>query len=603
MNILSVELRPLLHGEPWSYGNTITCVWNELQSQGHSVIRTSAEGFFGKHADDKLNTADVVIYQGADLIKPQYYLPEKSVIRLGSMTNFNITAIKQCKSVVVTNKALLLSVKAIHSDVCLIQNGIDIDKWAVLPEREEFTVGFSAHQLQQGKGFDLVQSACEKAGVKLKTALYPDTYIPYSKMYEEFYGNISCLVSASSSEGCSNTVMEALSCGIPVILTKVGYHGDTLTDGRNCLFTQRDSNHIAECITRLKNDAVLRNTLRMEGRKFAEVNHNHKEIAKMYLACLERSAGNTIKKAAPKKEIPQMPKLLFVADQRGWAYDNRCNELKKHLPEYDIDITYFHEMPAIDHDKYDLIYFAGYILIGEGRNIPRLKVVTSLAGMVTYTAEEAARYINQSFACSVFNRDHFRAIYEHTDSALFYIPNGVDTELFKPAELPKDLVIGWAGHSKHKGKRLDWLQVACKNMNVPLVIQDRDVNYIPHDKMPEFYHQLSCYACVSESEGSNNSILEAAACGVPIITTPCGNYQSIVQNDGGYILRSDLSDLEDKINLMKHAIRENMSHKLRIRILNGWTWKQRAKQYKEMFDYVLQNQIDGCKIRVIGEKL
>jgi len=328
----------------------------------------------------------------------------------------------------------------------------------------------------------------------------------------------------------------------------------------------------------------------MEGRKFAEVNHNHKEIAKMYLACLERSTGNTIKKAVQKKEIPQMPRLLFVADRRGWAYDNRCQELKKHLPEYDIDITYFHDLPTIEHDKYDLIYFAGYTLIGEGRNIPRQKVVTSLAGMVTYTAEEAARYVNQSFACSVFNREHYKAIFPYTDTALFYIPNGVDTELFKPAELPKELVIGWAGNSKHKGKRLDWLQSACKNQNVPLIIQDRDVNYIPHDKMPEFYGQLSCYACVSESEGSNNSILEAAACGVPIITTPCGNYQSIVQNDGGYILRSDLSDLEDKINLMKHAIRENMSHKLRIRILSGWTWKQQAEQYKEVFNYVLQSQ-------------
>jgi glycosyltransferase involved in cell wall biosynthesis len=593
MNILSVELRPLMKGEPWSFGITSKPVWDYLRSQGHTVISTPAEEFHGKQATDKLNNADVVLYQNTELIKPQYYIPQKSVIRLGGIHKFNVTKLKSCHSVIVTNKALWqMMITVRHNCTYIVPNGIELDKHPLTSPPDDFIVGYAAHsQRAKLKGFDLVYSACQKACVRLKTAIYPDTYFPPERMYEDFYSKISCLVLPSSSEGCSNVVMEALAYGVPVITTITGYHGDCLAHLQNCIFITRDENHIAECISRLKNDATLYDTLRKNGRQFAEEHHDHKKVAEQYLEVFNTVPKEHITITTSKREIKEMPNVLLMADREGWAYDNRCQALKQHLSnEFNFDIAYFNQKPVIDYDKYDLIYFAGYMLIGQGRAIPRQKIVASLAGMVSYSPEEAARYINQACACSVFNHEHFAAVFPHTDTELFYIPNGVDVELFKPAELPEELIIGWAGNSKHKGKRLDKLQAICKKLNVKLIIQDRDVNYIPHTKMPEFYRQLSCFCCVSESEGSNNGILEAAACGVPILTTPCGNYNAIVQNDGGLILRDDLSDLELKINLMQNSHREAMGEKLRLRILGGWSWRIRAGEYKEMFQHALQTQ-------------
>lgn len=45
---------------------------------------------------------------------------------------------------------------------------------------------------------------------------------------------------------------------------------------------------------------------------------------------------------------------------------------------------------------------------------------------------------------------------------------------------------------------------------------------IPHYRMPQFYSKIDCYICASLHEGTPNPVLEAMACGVPVITTNVG---------------------------------------------------------------------------------
>ncbi len=324
MKILSIELRPLQHGEAWSWGKTSGPIWDYIISQGHEVARTGFEGFFGQQAIDKLDNADVVLYQNTDLIKPAYFIPEKSVIRLGNLQSFNLTALKQAKAVIATNQVLYDSIKSINGNITVIPNGIDLDKWEYVQKLPELVVGFSAHASQKSKGLELVQEGVAKAGAVLKTAIYPDTFIPYGRMYDEFYRKIGILISASANEGCSNVIMEALACGVPVILTKTGYHGETLTDKLNCLFTQRNGNDIARCINLLKNDPKLCATLRKNGREYAERHHNHKVVASQYLKVF--GAGDV------KEE--RKPVLNWQSGTQGYAHNNKVNRLIKCMPEF-----------------------------------------------------------------------------------------------------------------------------------------------------------------------------------------------------------------------------------------------------------------------------
>jgi len=54
-------------------------------------------------------------------------------------------------------------------------------------------------------------------------------------------------------EGTPNPALEALSCGLPVITTRVGNMSEIIIDGFNGYFTDRDEASLFEAIYRLKN--------------------------------------------------------------------------------------------------------------------------------------------------------------------------------------------------------------------------------------------------------------------------------------------------------------------------------------------------------------
>ena len=62
------------------------------------------------------------------------------------------------------------------------------------------------------------------------------------------------LISASVSEGLPNTVLEALACGLPVILSEIEPHQEIIKEGDvGCLFDQSSVQSLAEAIQKLNN--------------------------------------------------------------------------------------------------------------------------------------------------------------------------------------------------------------------------------------------------------------------------------------------------------------------------------------------------------------
>jgi glycosyltransferase involved in cell wall biosynthesis len=63
---------------------------------------------------------------------------------------------------------------------------------------------------------------------------------------------------------------------------------------------------------------------------------------------------------------------------------------------------------------------------------------------------------------------------------------------------------------------------------------------VPHDKIPEYLNKLKLLILPSYSEGLPNILLEAMACGTPVLVTPVGNIPDIIKNGkNGFILKEN----------------------------------------------------------------
>jgi len=102
--------------------------------------------------------------------------------------------------------------------------------------------------------------------------LAPDVHLfGYSDRIPELLNCMDLYVQSSFYEGFSNTVLEAMACGLPVLATDVGGTGDILTEGREGFFFRPDDvERLTALILRLAGDARLRRGLGECGRRRVE---------------------------------------------------------------------------------------------------------------------------------------------------------------------------------------------------------------------------------------------------------------------------------------------------------------------------------------------
>ena len=284
MKILSIEFTP-----NWSWGLIFTEISKRLNVE---FERT----FINKGNIINTSGVDMVFAQNVTLLK-KFQERLRTVCRMGGNYNFDgagkleplLHEMAKCYCIVATNKKLYEIAKAVNENVYLIPNGLDLDEWKPISDnvKRPFTVGFCGNiitpQYREYKGYDLVERACGNARVKLQTALYQDKQIPHDKMRELFYSQIDCIVHPTLGEGCSNTLMEAAACGIPIITTEVaGFHGELMKHGEDVLFCNRTINSIQKAVMLLRKDKKLRKKLALGARAFAEKHHDINTIAKQY---------------------------------------------------------------------------------------------------------------------------------------------------------------------------------------------------------------------------------------------------------------------------------------------------------------------------------
>ncbi|MCM8792431.1 MAG: glycosyltransferase family 4 protein [Candidatus Omnitrophica bacterium] len=196
---------------------------------------------------------------------------------------------------------------------------------------------------------------------------------------------------------------------------------------------------------------------------------------------------------------------------------------------------------------------------------------------------------------STFVKDTFLAKGFSKDK-LLQIPFGVDIERFKPT-LKNDKVfrIISVGISVRKGihyllKAVE--ELAIKDLDVWLIGKVSDdikpvlkryshrfkyLGPIPHDELYKYYSQGSVFVLTSIEEGLAFCILEAMACGLPVICSTNTGARDVVRDgiDGFIVPIRDVVSLKEKILfLYQHPeSAHQMGERARENIISSFTWQ------------------------------
>jgi len=322
-----------------------------------------------------------------------------------------------------------------------------------------------------------------------------------------------------------------------------------------------------------------------------------------------------------------MTDLLIVCDNRKWAFDSIAGSLKKELAKDDIrvDISYVKSKDDIKaacrrhenvlwmgwslairkalplHKKYfsKNVNFRDYVL--RPKTFSR-RPEDMLIGVHahhdwddrgTSPENDVAPPDNLIEVLRKFKRVNVvstRLYKIFKDSGLDNVSctlNGVDEDMFYPDKKlsgTKKLRVGYAGTRKRDWKEniTSLIDPLSKLDFVDLRLATPQDNYVPHSAMPRFYNDIDVYICASFSEGFSLSVLEASACGRPVVSTMVGGSRDLI-TDGhnGLFVKMDLEDIKEKLYYL-HRNRDKlieMGQNNRAEVEKKWSWKIRSRDW------------------------
>lgn len=190
--------------------------------------------------------------------------------------------------------------------------------------------------------------------------------------------------------------------------------------------------------------------------------------------------------------------------------------------------------------------------------------------------------------------------------------NGVDTDLFHPLETKRDdsntvfVSTGTLYHIKNHKLLIDAFSIVHRNnpnttlriigdgeLRSDLVAQVKSLNLENVVKfegnqsdVTRYLNMSDVYCCSSKVEGLPIAVLEAMACGLPVITTPAGGVVDIVKEGvNGFVIKANKELLAEKMSLIANdsQLLRKMGKKSRELALEH-DIKECVKGYETLYD-------------------
>jgi len=111
---------------------------------------------------------------------------------------------------------------------------------------------------------------------------------------------------------------------------------------------------------------------------------------------------------------------------------------------------------------------------------------------------------------------------------------------------------------------------------------------VPHEKMRSIYANSDVLLFPSIREGFSNVILEASACGLPVVCFNTSSFPEIVQHDKSGLLSNNLSEMKEHLEYLigNEEVRRKFSENARKKALE-FDWEMIAPKWAKLFEQVV----------------
>lgn len=327
--------------------------------------------------------------------------------------------------------------------------------------------------------------------------------------------------------------------------------------------------------------------------------------------------------------MPHRKSVLIVYGVDGWAWHHMARGIVKYAPD-DVSVTLASNdmLAAMSSGQsattaHDYILFLGISQAGPQQFCREARRVVYLANMGIGYRESSDDDWRSWIVTEARNQRRLAAIIRESDRVILcnprletfrrvigkpykYLPSGVDLDLFSYSSIKRQNMVrvGWCGDASlpASGRGVKGYAEVCVPLARSLSVNSKirwtsNINNyhsaISHDKMAAWYRSLNIFICTSISEGSPMTVLEAAACGVPIVSTAVGVVPEITPiKDRGFLIDEyhneegrlrAVEQFREKIQTLADnpAMAYEYGQELRQFMVDNHSWKTLAPKWLE----------------------
>ncbi|MCX7927266.1 MAG: glycosyltransferase [Candidatus Omnitrophica bacterium] len=336
------------------------------------------------------------------------------------------------------------------------------------------------------------------------------------------------------------------------------------------------------------------------------VNYLDKDLFSLSLCCLNKE-GEFVKRV-DKSRIK-----IFCLHQREGFSINLFDKIKKLILKEKVDIVHTHNYYS---GLYGIIAskLAGTPVIIHGEH--GTLVLSQLRRL--WAMRFLSRLVDKFFVVSASLKKELISKISIPENKIDVLINGVDTEKFSPISYstirdelgisPETFVFGSVGRLVpiknlrlliEAKKKLDQEEVDTKCIIIgdgpckkeleryAQQIKTEIIFLGERNNMPLLYPIFDIFVLVSLSEGMSNTILEAMACGKPVIATHVGGNKEIVEeNKTGFLIAPN--DLDDLLTAIKKCINDRslikqLGQNARESVLKKFSLQSMIKAYERRY--------------------